>query len=78
MLNYQNLIEIASAITEAGDIVKEGLTLQYELGEKNHKKLDEDLFYRTNQNGGGEFSHQEIIEVSIGIVNFKIIKKKLK
>ena len=78
MFTYQNLIDIASAIAESEQIVKKGLTLVYELDEKNHEKLDEDLFYRTKQHEKGvKFQHQEIIEVTIGDVNFKIIKKNL-
>lgn len=78
MFKYQNLIEIASAVAESEEIVKDGLTLVYELNEENHKKLDEDLFYRTNQHEKGiKFEHQEIIEVTIGNINFRIIKEKV-
>ena len=78
MVEYKKLIEIASAITESEEILKDGLTLVYALDEKNHEKLDEDLFYRTKQHEKGvKFFHREIIEVTIGDINFKIIKKKL-
>lgn len=76
MFTYHNLIEIASAVAESDQIIKKGLTLVYELDEKNHMKLDEDLFYRTKQDDKGvKFEHKEIIEVTIGDVNFKIVKK---
>jgi hypothetical protein len=78
MLTYQNLIETASAFAEIENIKKEGLILTYELDEENHKKLDEDLFYRTKQHENGvKFVHREIIEVTIGEINFKIKKKNL-
>lgn len=78
MIKYENLIQIASVIAESEDIVKDGLTLVYALDAKNHEKLDEDLFYRTKRHEKGyDFSHREIIEVTIGNVNFKFIKKDI-
>lgn len=77
MIKYETLIEIASVITEAEEIIKDGLTLIYKIDPENHKKLDEDLFYRTNQHKKGiKFIHQEVIEVTIGEINFKILKKE--
>ena len=75
-LSYQKIIEIGSALSEV-DFYKDNLTLVYELSETEHKKLDEDLFYRTNQHENGlKFQHQDIIEVTIGDINFKFIKKE--
>lgn len=78
MLTYQDLIETASEIAEDKMVRTEGLILLYEIDEINHKKLDEDLFYRTKQHELGlKFQHQEIIEVTIGEINFRIVKKDL-
>lgn len=75
-LSYQKIIEIGSALSEV-DFYKDNLTLVYELSEREHKKLDEDLFYRTKQDENGlKFEHQDIIEVTIADINFKFIKKE--
>jgi len=77
-MTYENIIEIASEVANNEKIIKSNLTLVYELDETNHRKLDESLFYKTKQHESGiKFEHQEVIEVSIGDVNFKFIKKNL-
>ena len=78
MLTYQDIIQVASEIANNEKIIRSDLTLVYELDEVNHKKLDEDLFYRTKQHENGiKFEHQEIIEVTIGEINFRFVKKNL-
>lgn len=78
MITYQDIIEMASEIANNEKIIKKNLTLIYELDDENHRKLDEDLFYRTKQHENGEkYKHQEIIEVNIGDIKFKFITKKL-
>ena len=47
-MNYENLIETVSLIVENEGIHKEGLTLTYTLNEKNHKQMNEELFYKSN------------------------------
>lgn len=69
---------MASEIANNEKIIKKNLTLIYELDDENHRKLDEDLFYRTKQHENGEkYKHQEIIEVNIGDIKFKFVTKKL-
>lgn len=78
MITYQDIIEMASEIANNEKIIKKNLTLIYELDDENHRKLDEDLFYRTKQHENGEkYKYQEIIEVNIGDIKFKFVTKKL-
>jgi hypothetical protein len=48
-MTYENLINTVSVIVENEKILKEGLTLVYEL-EENHKAMNEILFYKSNPN----------------------------
>lgn len=73
-MNYNELIDTISEIVNNEKIHKEGLTLVYTLDEQNHKKMDEHLFYKSNPNSA-EFIHRDIIEVEIGGVLIKFVKK---
>ena len=42
------VLEIANECVYNDNIPVEGLTLKYSLDENTHKKLDEELFYKTN------------------------------
>ena len=48
----------------------------YELEEERHKDMDEHLFYKSNPEGTG-FEHRDLIEVEIGGVVVRFIKKDL-
>lgn len=74
-MNYEELIETISEVVNNENIYKDGLVLLYELDEKNHIKMDEHLFYKSNPDG--IFEHREIIEVEIGGVVVRFIKKDL-
>lgn len=74
-MNYEQLIETVSEIIDNDNIYKEGLILVYELDEKNHKKMDEHLFYKANTNNV-KFTHRDVVEVVIGGVLIKFVKKK--
>lgn len=74
-MNYEELIETISEVVNNKNIYKNGLVLLYELDEKNHIKMDEHLFYKSNPDG--KFEHREIIEVEIGGVVVRFIKKDL-
>jgi hypothetical protein len=76
-MNYDHLIETVSLIVENPKIVKEGLTLVYELESKNHRKMNEHLFYMSNSNGT-PFVPSEEFEVEIGGIVVKFIKIKPK
>lgn len=76
-MTYQELIKTISEIVNNDDIIKEGMTLVYELDPENHEKMDEHLFYKVNDRNA-KFSHQEIIELEIEGLIVNIIKKSKK
>ena len=73
-MNYNELIETISEIVNNEKIHKDGLILTYELTEENHKKMDEHLFYKANSTDTN-FIHRDIVEVEIGGIIIKFIKK---
>lgn len=74
-MRYEELIETVSEIVNNEKIQKDGLVLLYELDEKRHEEMDEHLFYKANPDGN--FIHREVVEVEIGGVVVKFIKKDL-
>jgi hypothetical protein len=74
-MDYNELIDTISEIVNNEKIYKEGLILTYELNEYNHKKMDEHLFYKANPNGSN-FEHKDIVEVEIGGILIKFLKKQ--
>lgn len=75
-MRYEELINTVSEIINNENINTKGLTLVYELEEKRHKDMDEHLFYKSNPEGTG-FKHKDLIEVEIGGVMVRFIKKYL-
>ena len=75
-MRYEELIKTVSEILNNEDIVKEGLTLEYALDKKRHEQMDEHLFYKSNPQGTG-FEHRDVVEVEIGGVIVRFIKKDL-
>jgi len=73
-MTYEDLIEIFSELVNNENIKKDGLIMFYELPAENHEKLDEHLFYKTNDRNA-EFTHQDIIEVEVDGFIVKIIKE---
>jgi len=73
-MNYEKLIETISAVINSDEIYKTDLTLLYELPEKLHKQMDEHLFYKANPNST-EFVHRDEIELEVGGIKVKFIKK---
>jgi hypothetical protein len=47
-MTYEQLISTISSILEDETIHKNGLSLTYELTPKNHKAMNEFLFYKSN------------------------------
>lgn len=74
-MNYDHLIQTISAIVESEKIEKEGLSLVYELEPKNHKKMNEHLFYKSNPNAS-DFTPSDEFEVELGGILVKFIKRK--
>lgn len=75
-MRYEELINTVSEIVNNDEIKKEGLILVYELNEKRHQEMDEHLFYKSNPEGTN-FEHRDVIEVEIGGVMVRFIKKDL-
>ena len=75
-MTYDELIDTITVIVNDKKIIKEGLTLIYELEETNHKKMDEHLFYMANPEGA-DFEHKDTVFVKFGDIKVKFIKKDL-
>jgi hypothetical protein len=68
-MNLDKVLQIANECVENESIPTEGLTIQYKLDEVVHKKLDEELFYNTNNNLTN-FIHNNVIEINIAGITF--------
>lgn len=73
-MTYDNLIKTVSEIVDNENIDKEGLSLVYFLNEKNHKKMNETLFYKSNPITT-KFTPTDEFEVEIGGILVKFLKK---
>lgn len=73
-MNYEKLIETISTVINTEEIYKVGLTLLYELPDKLHKQMDEHLFYKANPSNT-EFVHRDEVELEVGGIKVKFIKK---
>jgi hypothetical protein len=73
-MNYEQLIETLSELVENEKIHKTGLTLVYELEEKNHKQMNEQLFYKSNP-ATASFTPNEVFEAEINGILIRFIKK---
>jgi len=74
-MTYEKLIETISEIVENENILKEGLSLVYELNEKKHKQMNEHLFFKSNSITT-IFKPTDEFEVELGGIVIKFIKKK--
>lgn len=72
-MTYEQLIESVSAIVEDEKIFKTGLILVYELDEKNHRQMNEQLFYKSNA-ANIKFIPSDTFEVELGGVLVKFVK----
>lgn len=72
-MNYEKLIQTISVVVNSDDIYKENLSLVYELPEDLLRKMDEELYYKTNR--GGELEYQDEIIINVNGVKVKLIKK---
>lgn len=74
-MTYEKLIETVSLILENNNIYKNGLTLTYTLSHKNHKAMNEELFYKTNPPNVNLILTDEF-EVEIEGILIKFVKKQ--
>lgn len=72
-MSYEQLIETISLIVENEKIYKNGLTLVYELSEKKHKQMNEQLFYKSNPSST-PFVRTDTFEVELGGILVKFVK----
>jgi hypothetical protein len=73
-MDLEKVLEIANECVENEVIPVDGLTLTYALDKKSHRHLDEELFYKTNNNNIS-FTHNEVIEVTIAGITFVFNQK---
>jgi hypothetical protein len=68
-MNLDKVLEIANECIENPLIPTEGLTIMYKLDSDTHRKLDEELFYNTNNNLTN-FEHNKFIEINVAGITF--------
>jgi hypothetical protein len=73
-MDYNKLIETISEVVNNEKILKTNLTLVYELPEKLHEQMDEELFYKT-KNDNTQFQHKNEIELEVSNLKIKLVKK---
>lgn len=72
-MTYEELIETISLIVDNEKIHKIGLTLVYELDPLNHRKMNEQLFYKSNP-PSSKFISSDVFEVELGGILIRFIK----
>jgi len=75
-MTYQEIIESVSTIVENEKIIKKGLVLIYKLEPKNHKQINEFLFYRANPTAD-KFLPSDEFEITLGDILVKFVKEEL-
>lgn len=73
-MDYNKIIEIASEIINNENLYKKGLTLEYKLTPDEHKKLDEEIFYKYNPSST-QYIYRDIIEFDAGDVTLRFVYK---
>ena len=68
-MNLEKVLEIANECIGNELIPTENLTITYKLDKEIHKKLDEELFYNTNNNLTN-FIHNDLIEINVAGITF--------
>jgi hypothetical protein len=68
-MTLEKVLEIAREVLENENIPKDNLTIFYKLNKDIHRKLDEELFYKTN-NSLKNFKHNKTIELNLGGITF--------
>lgn len=68
-MNLDKVLEIANECVNNELIPTDGLSIVYKLDKETHKKLDEELFYNTNNNLTN-FVHNDLIEINVAGITF--------
>jgi len=74
-MNYEILLTTVSEVFTNEKIHKNGLTLVYELNDVLHKRMNEQLFYKSNP-PSAKCVYTDEFEVELGGVLVKFIKKQ--
>lgn len=74
-MKYEKLIQTLSEVVNNDNIYKVGLTLSYKLNEENHRRMSEELFYKSNSLTA-TFIPSDEFEVEIGGILIKFIVDK--
>ncbi len=74
VMDYNDILELATEIIKLDSIKKNGLIMYYELTANQHKALDEHLYYRGNPKGT-DFKHSDVIELDVNGLLFKFVIK---
>lgn len=72
MIKYKDILETAEILNRE-KIYKKGLTLEFLIPETHHRKLEEELFYKTQNKDDAELVYSDIIELTVDGINFKFI-----
>jgi hypothetical protein len=75
-MKYEDLINTVSIIVENEKIYKTGLTLIYELNEKAHDAINEEIFKKANP-FSTSFKPSDEFEVNLGGILVKFKKNNL-
>lgn len=73
-MTYEQLIETLSELVENEKVYKSGLILVYELDEKNHKQMNQQLFYKSNP-ATAKFTPSDVFEVEISGILVRFVKQ---
>ena len=68
-MDLEKVLQIANECVGNDIIPTKDLTISFKLDEETHKKLDEELFYNTNNNLTN-FVHNEVIEINLAGITF--------
>jgi hypothetical protein len=68
-MDLEKVLQMANECVDNDIISNDGLTISYKLDLETHKKLDEELFYNTNNNLTN-FVHNEVIEINLAGITF--------
>ena len=74
-MTYQDLLNTINIISNS-ELYKENLTMIYELDPTNHKKMQEHIYYKS-ENVGETIIYSDLFEIDINGVLIKFIKKNL-
>lgn len=75
-MKYDELVNTVKEMIDNPNIVTAGLTLTYALSEKNHKQMNEELFYKINPPHEIPILTDEF-EAQIGSILVKFIKNEV-